>query len=408
MPKLVSKDIEAVPAPPAGQTKVWDSEVKGFGAVVTAGGARTWIVRYRSPAGGMRQMKLGRLAVLTADQARTAARRVLVEVAGGRDPLEQRRQARRAPKPAAPLTVAGFADRFIEDHVSRKKSGAEDRRKLSEIIIPAIGHLELAAVGTGDVQALHSELGKDRPILANRTRALLSSFFQHAERLDLRPPGTNPCRFVKKFPERSRERFLSESELARFAEGLAGAVEERPARAIGAAAIRLLALTGCRRNEILERTWDDYDPARGVLRLRDSKTGPRDVRLGAPAIQLLEGLPRTSEWIFPSIRGFGRITDIRKLIERACELADPPVKPFRPHDLRHSFASLNVKSGLNLQLVGSLLGHARVTTTERYSHLADDHLQRAAEVAQGAVARAMDGSGEGGDVLPFPGGNRPQ
>ncbi len=344
-------------------------------------------------------MKLGQVAAISADRARQLARSTIAEAAAGGDPVQQRRAARDAAEPEAPVTVADFAERFFEDHCSRKKSADEDRRKLDVLVIPALGHLELAAVKTTQVQALHTQIGQDRPVLANRLRALLSTLFEHAERLELRPPGSNPVRRVRKYAERGKERFLSESELARFGAGLVLAVKEKPARSIGAAAIRLIAVTGCRRNEILERKWTDYDAKRGILRLVDSKVGPRDVRLGAPAMMILDGLERESEWIFKSVRGDGRITDIRKLIERACELADPKVDPFRPHDLRHSFASLSLRGGMGLSLIGSLLGHRKVETTARYAHLADDAIQQAAEIAQGAVARAMDGGGEPAEVV---------
>ena len=401
MARLTRSSVQEEPIPPAGDRKVWDDEVKGFGALLTAGGARTWIVRYRPLVGPPRQMRIGQVAAISADQARRIARSTIAEAAAGRDPVAAKRAARLAPPVEKPLTFAAFAARFFEEHCARKKSADEDRRKLDVLIIPKLGHMPLAEIGPAVAQELHTAIGRDRPVLANRTRALLYSLFEHAERLELRPPGSNPVRRVTKFREKGRERFLSESELARFGSGLTSAVKERPDRAIGAAAIRMLCLTGCRRNEILERRWDDYDADRGLLRLTDSKTGPRDVRLGAPAVQLLEGLERTSEWIFPSVRCDGRITDIRKLIERACELADPPVKVFRPHDLRHSFASLSVRGGMGLSLIGNLLGHRKVETTARYSHLADDSIQQAAEIAQAAVARALDGGVEPAAVVPL-------
>lgn len=401
MARLTRTLVQETPAPGSGDRKLWDDEVKGFGAVITAKGARTWVVRYRTLTGRPRQMRIGQVAAISADRARQIAARTIAEALVGSDPVEAKRAARSAGPPEAPLTLGEFAERFFEEHCARKKSADEDRRKLDVLIIPKLGHLPLAEIGPAVVQELHTEIGRDRPVLANRTRALLSSLFEHAERLDLRTPGSNPVRRVTKFREQGRERFLSESEFARFAAGLERAVLEAPSRAFGAAAIRLLCLTGCRRNEILERRWDDYDAERQILRLTDSKTGPRDVRLGAPAVQLLEELPRKSEWIFPSVRGEGRITDIRKLIERACELADPPVKVFRPHDLRHSFASLSLRGGMGLSLIGSLLGHRKVETTARYAHLADDAIQQAAEIAQGAMDRALNPAQPSASVVPI-------
>lgn len=411
MTRLTRKAVQAEAPPASGTRKVWDSEVKGFGAAITARGARSWIVRYRNAAGQQRQKHLGQVAAISGDQARKLAAQVITAAAGGRDPLAEERAARAAAEStSAPITVRQFAERFYRDHCARQKSAAELRRKLDVEILPRIGDLELAAVRTPDIHELVHAVAAEvrqtkdgtkvrRETAANRVRALLSTMFAHAERLELRPPESNPVRRVRKFQERKRERFLTREEIARFGAGLERAVEARPSRRTAAAAIRLLFLTGCRRNEILERRWKDYDARKGILHLTDSKVGPRDVVLGAPAIQLLESLPRTSEWIFPAWRGSGRITDVRKLIEKACELAEPALKTFRPHDIRHTFASLGVRGGMNLPIVGGLLGHARTTTTEGYAHLQDGHLREAADAMQGAIAGAL--AGRSADVIEF-------
>lgn len=393
MAKLTRTSVQAAALPDRGASKVWDSEVSGFGANLTANGVRTWIVRYRNAEGRSRQMALGSVGAISADQARKLAARVKTEVAAGGDPLAEKRARRDAARrgPEQPLLVAEFAERFYREHCESQKSAVELRRKLDVEIIPRLGAYPLAGVTTADVHALHHEIGADRPVAANRVRALLSTMFVHAERLGIRPPGSNPVRPVRKFPEHRRERFLTADEIARFGAGLVAAVDERPSRRVAAAAIRLLFLTGCRKNEVLERRWDDYDERTGILRLVDSKVGPRDIRLGAPAVQLLDSLDRSAEWIFPAWRGAGHVTDLRKLIDRACELATPELEIFRPHDIRHTFASLGVRGGMNLPLVGGLLGHARTTTTEGYSHLADDHLRHAASAMQTAIANVMDG-----------------
>lgn len=405
MPKLTRTSVQAEPLPEKGSRKVWDSELKGFGANITSKGGRTWVVRYRNADGRPRQMALGDVSAISADQARKLAAVAKTDAAAGGDPVQERRARREATKrgPEKVLSVGEFAERFFREHCAAQKSADELRRKLDVEIIPRIGHLAVAEVRPSHVHELHHEIGAARPIAANRVRALLSTLFEHAERLELRPLGSNPVRAVRKFPEKRRERFLSREEIARFAAGLEQAVGDRPSRAVAAQAIRLLFLTGCRRNEILERRWDDYDARRGVLHLTDSKTGPRDVVLSTPALELLDGLERTSEWIFPAWRGTGHVTDIRKVIDRACKLAKPKLTSFRPHDIRHTFASLGVRQGMNLPLVGGLLGHARTATTEGYAHLADDHLREAADVMGGAIAGALsEGSNPGAKVIAFP------
>ena len=106
------------------------------------------------------------------------------------------------------------------------------------------------------------------------------------------PARPNPCRSVKRYKERSRERFLTEDEYARLGRVLFEAESEGPLMASAVAAVRLLLLTGCRRNEILMLKWDDIDRTAGELRLSDSKSGPRRVPLTPAVERVLARIPR--------------------------------------------------------------------------------------------------------------------
>ena len=117
-----------------------------------------------------------------------------------------------------------------------------------------------------------------------------------------RPSGKNPCLFVRRYKvEKHHERFLTPEELYRLGQALDSAPAERLASAHAAAAIRLLVLTGCRRNEILGLRWEDLDFEAGEMRLTDSKTGARVVPLPSAAAKVLEGLSRVpgNPWVFP-------------------------------------------------------------------------------------------------------------
>ena len=97
------------------------------------------------------------------------------------------------------------------------------------------------------------------------------------------------------------ERFLTSEELHRIGQALDAAPAERLASQHGATAIRLLVLTGCRRNEILGLSWEDVDFEASELRLRDTKTGARVVPLTPPAAEVLTVLSRVpgNPWVFP-------------------------------------------------------------------------------------------------------------
>ena len=117
----------------------------------------------------------------------------------------------------------------------------------------------------------------------NRTLAVLSAMFKLAEARDLAPPGCNPCRGVRRYRETPRERFLSRAEYHRLGRVAGRAERDGSENPAAIAALRLLMLTGCRRNEILTLQWDDVDRAVGELRLPDTKTGPRMAAAPSPA-----------------------------------------------------------------------------------------------------------------------------
>ena len=117
--------------------------------------------------------------------------------------------------------------------------------------------------------------------------------FRLAEAWDLVPPGHNPCRQIGKYRTRRRERFLTEAEFRRLGRTLDEMEASGEIAVHAAAALRLLLLTGCRRNEILTLRWDAVDLGAGEICLTDSKAGARTVSLSPEAANVLAGIPRT-------------------------------------------------------------------------------------------------------------------
>ncbi len=161
----------------------------------------------------------------------------------------------------------------------------------------------------------------------------------------------------------------------------------------------LLLLTGCRRGEILTLRWQDVDLERRCLHLPDSKTGQKTVYLNTAAIQVLEAIEPVdgNPYVLPGSKPGAPQAKFQSTWERIRSQAG--LDDLRLHDLRHTFASIGVNAGLSLPVVGKLLGHTQVTTTERYSHLADDPVRQANEVIgatlQAAMAGRVEGQGEG-------------
>ena len=177
-----------------------------------------------------------------------------------------------------------------------------------------------------------------------------------AETYGYRREGSNPCKGIKRYRRRGRERFLSGQQIRRLGVVLKQHEEAFP---MHVAIIRLLLLTGCRKQEIATLQWKEYRERH--LHLRDSKTGPRMVWLSSPARQILEGFPRIASWIFPSPRTGNSISKSTVDHFWLRVRSDAGLRGVRLHDLRHSYASIAVMQGENVLTVGRLLGHRDVS-----------------------------------------------
>ena len=205
-----------------------------------------------------------------------------------------------------------------------------------------------------------------------------------------RPSGSNPCWGVPRFRVEKHERFLTREVLYRLGEALRAAPAKRLASAHAAAAIRLLVLTGCRRNEILRLRWDDLNFDTGEMRLPDTKTGTRMVPLTPAVARVFDGLARTpgSPWVFPGRKKGTRLVNLNDSWDRVRKEAG--LEDVRLHDLRHTFASRALALGESLPMIGKLLGHAKVQTTARYAHLGRHSVKVAAVRISDSLEADMD------------------
>jgi integrase len=276
---------------------------------------------------------------------------------------------------------------FLETVVSKRRKATQViyHDFLERLIYPKLADMKVAQVKFSDMTVLHYGL-RNTPVTANRVIAALSTLFSWCERTGLRPRHSNPAYGVERFEERSRERFLSPREVARLGIAIDRAERRGTESVFALAAIRLLILTGCRRNEILELEWKDVKLERAMLLLPKTKTGARPVYLSAPAISVLEALPKVAKnpFVIVGNKEGQHLVNLRKVWVRICKVAR--LRDVRLHDLRHSFASVGVSGGASLAIVGNLLGHTKSSTTEKYSHLAADPV-RAVNEAYGKSDR---------------------
>ena len=287
----------------------------------------------------------------------------------------------------AELTVAALAERYLRAHVlvhCKPSTAKTYRLVLDRHVLPAMGARAVGAVGRSKIAALHHQL-RDTPTMANAAIDVLSKMFSLAEAWERIPPGRNPCRSVRRYKTRTRERFLTPEEFRRLGRASRDAETDGSVWPPAIAAIRLLLLTGCRRSEILTLRWDDVDRTAGELRLRDAKAGPRMVPLTRPLAAVLDGIARSpgNPWVVVGQRRSGRLTNLDpywRPIRAKAGLGD-----VRVHDLRHSYASRALALGESLPAIGKLLGHGKIETMARYAHLARDSVHESA----GRVAESI-------------------
>jgi integrase len=301
-----------------------------------------------------------------------------------------------------------LADLYLSEGPAEKpnkklSSWAIDRSNIERHIKPLLGSKLARSLTQAEVARFQSEVAsgktatdektgfRGRAIVeggkgtAARSLAVLGAMLQFGLGRGLL--AANPAKGVRLLRGEKRERFLSDAEVASLADALEKTEAAHSVSRTMAAAIRLLLLTGCRKNEILGLRWEWVDFERGCLRLPDSKTGAKVVPLAAAALEILAALPRTSAWVLPAAKGGGHAVGLQKVWDIVRTHAALP--GFRLHDLRHSFASFAVADGHTLFMIGKILGHRQTRTTEVYAHLAADPIKNAADRTGARIVAAM-------------------
>jgi integrase len=404
--RITKRLVDSLPVGSA----VWDSEVKGFG-VRRQKTSKVYVLKTRIN-GRQRWITIGDHGTpWTPESARKEAQRIWGEIRSGID------IARLRDTNKDHFRISDLCARYLTEHAEQHKKPSSvrmDRRNIVNHIAPLLGHLNVKDVTEIDIdrfkRAVKEGVTAKKPKskrstpyhggavvtggsgAANRCLALLSKMFNLAERWSLRPRNFNPVRHVEKYQEGKKERYLSAVEFERLANVLSKRQREGIEGPYAVAAIRLLALTGARLNEILTLRWDCVDFERQTLWLPDSKSGRKPIFLSQPAIEVLANLPRFdgNPFVIVGKKQGEHLKNLQKpwgRIRKAAGLHD-----VRIHDLRHSYASIAAAAGLSLPVIGRLLGHTKSVTTERYAHLAAEPLRAANEAVGERIAKLMSSS----------------
>ena len=371
------------------QEIVWDDAQPCFGVRIYPTGKKSFVIFYRI--NGQQKIKtIGRYGVFTLDEARAEARKRLMTVALGEDPMADHQKDRQ--------TMKVLCDDYIERHAKpKKKSWRDDVKRVNNKILPAWAKRSVESISRADVAALHSRVGKTAPVEANATVRLLSKMFNLAAAWGYVPDNhANPAKGIEFYHEKKRDRWVTPVELPRLAEAID--TEHNPyIRAV----MWLYLLTGARKSELLNAQWQHYDPEARELRLPDSKTKRiHYIPLNESAVAILEQLPRQEDnpHIFPGQIKGNPLVNISKPWNRIRKRAG--VEDVRLHDLRRTVGSWLAQSGNSLHLIGHILGHSNQSTTAIYARFGQDHAREALE-AHGKRIMGVAGKSDTAEVVPL-------
>lgn len=378
--------------------QIFDTEVRGFAVCIYRGGGRAFTLDYRH-AGRQRRMTFGRWPEWGVSAARTRAKELRREIDAGGDPLADRGAQREAPR------IADLVARYGELHLVHlaKLNAADQRSMMEKFIVPAWGRMLVSEVSAYDVELLLTKIAEGRarpskakpknrarklqgakptPVRANRVGEVVRKMFAYAVKWGWRED--NPAMGFRRRMETPRERYLSQDEIARLATALDGAEDARAANII-----RLCMLTGARVGEVRQARFEDFNlehlswtkPATTTKQRRVHRVPISDEVATIVRQRRLVVVPG-NPWLFPGDTPGQPVQEIRRFWARVQkEVGIPDV---HIHDLRHTFASLLVSGGASLEMIGKLLGHSQMQTTQRYAHLMDSPLRAGVDAVASA------------------------
>jgi integrase len=223
---------------------------------------------------------------------------------------------------------------------------------------------------------------------ATRTVGLIGGILTYAVEAGI--IETNPAHGIRKPKDKVRNRRLTEAEY-RSLGGILRTAGEHERYQMTTDIIRQIALTGCRRSEIIKLQWAEADMEASCLRLVDSKEGASTRPIGLPVVEYLESrwTVKAGTYVFPGQgddNAFGSFPNHWEKILRNTPLAD-----ITPHVLRHSFASIANDLGFTEVTIAALVGHAKGSVTSKYIHTLDTALIMAADTISGYIQGLLDG-----------------
>jgi integrase len=357
------------------------NSTSGFILETRCTGGMTYALRYKDQNGRQRQYKIGDSKSISFDQAKRSAQRIRSKVVLGEDPLAEKKIKKSIP------TLTNFTvDSYLPFAEGYKREGSikADLSMLGNHLLPRFGNTYLDKITQQEVIDFHQGMlakGLAKGT-ANRGLVLLKHILNMALKWNVLGVKSNPAVGVKLFDlNNARERYLTPDETSRLVDAIKKSKNSQLKYIVP-----LLLLLGCRKHELIESRWVDFDLEHRTWRVPLAKSGKsRHVPLSKAVLEILTQLPRWENcpFVVPNPYTLRIFINIHRSWDIARKAAGLP--EVRMHDLRHSMASNMVNSGRSIYEVAKVLGHSQLKTTQRYAHLSQETLLAAVDSAAEAT-----------------------
>lgn len=372
---VIESEIEKTIQQGTAERMIWDHTIPGLGLRISPKGRASFILMYRFQ-GALRKLTIGRFGAISIAQAKTLAKQYHSQIVSGVDPALRKRQLRDGD------TMKDLCNKYIAEHVPKKKTGKEDISKIRRKILPAFGSRKISSITHADIVRFHKNYGA--PIQANHCLALLSTMFNLAKYWGMiERTADNPAIGVKKNPEKARNRYISEVEMPR----LLAAIEEWHDIYIRSA-MQICLFTGIRQKSVMSLKWDDVDLDTGRLRetaAKTSKAGEVITHLLTKAsIEVLKQIPRNTADPYVFADGNRVKSQTQKMwtawvkIKATAGIRETAEDRLWLHDLRRTLGSWLVKNNYSTNVAKTALNHKSLVAAQRYQHISDGNLVQTA------------------------------
>lgn len=352
----------------------YDTQVNGLGIMVFSSGTKTFFL-YKRVHGSPDKIKLGKFPEMSVEQARKSAYAVINIINAGRNPNKEKQALQNE------IIFKDVFERFLEEYAKKRKKRWREDQSIYNRYLANVANKKLLAISRLDIEKLHNNIKDINGIYAaNDVIGLLKVVFNKA--ISWGWNGVNPCNGIKRFKEKSRDRFLHADELPKFFDALGSELNE-----IFRDFFYICLLTGARRANVLAMNWNDINLERGTWCIQETKNGDsQTIPLSSEAVKILEQRQKhtVNSWVFPSTTSSsGHIQEPKKAWKRILERAN--IKDLRIHDLRRTLGSWQAATGANSFVIGKSLGHKTQSATAIYARLNLDPVRESISKATTAM-----------------------